>query len=166
MRASPIRRHGTARRECGKAVRTHCSGEIRSAKPAIRRRPLRRREGRASYSHKPPTRGPAMRAPVSSAAALLLTLAAGAAQAAGVETREPISPYKPAFEGQTRAPEQKLGVAFQATDVAQGLKFPWAIALLPDGRLLVTERPGALRIVGKDGTVSEPLAGVPQVMNR
>ena len=107
-----------------------------------------------------------MRAPIPSAAALILALAAGGAHAQGVETRAPITPYKPAFEGQTRAPEQKLGVAFQVTPVAQGLKFPWAIALLPDGRLLVTERPGALRIVGKDGTLSEPLAGAPQALNR
>ncbi|HEY0651241.1 PQQ-dependent sugar dehydrogenase [Phenylobacterium sp.] len=110
-----------------------------------------------------------MRAPFP-AAALILALAAGAAAQAqgaqGVETRAPITPYKPAFEGQTRAPEQKLGVAFQTATVAQGLKFPWAIALLPDGRLLVTERQGALRIVGKDGSLSEPLAGVPEVMNR
>jgi aldose sugar dehydrogenase len=107
-----------------------------------------------------------MRAPVSSAAALVLAFVAGGALAQSVETRAPITPYKPAFEGQTRAPEQKLGVAFQATEVAKGLKFPWAIALLPDGRLLVTERQGALRIVGKDGTLSEPLAGVPEVMSR
>ena len=84
-----------------------------------------------------------MRAPVSSAAAVILAFAAGAAQAQGVESRAPITPYKPAFEGQTRAPEQKLGVAFQATTVTQGLKFPWAIAPLPDGRLLVTEKAGA-----------------------
>jgi len=83
---------------------------------------------------------------------------------AQVETRPPITSYKPAFAGQTRAPEQKLGVAFETTLVAQGLKFPWSIAFLPDGRMLVTERLAAtLRIVGKDGTVSEPLAGTPQV---
>ena len=107
-----------------------------------------------------------MRAPVSSAAAVILAFAAGAAQAQGVESRAPITPYKPAFEGQTRAPEQKLGVAFQATTVTQGLKFPWAIAPLPDGRLLVTEKAGALRVVGKDGALSEPLAGTPEVMSR
>lgn len=108
-----------------------------------------------------------MRAPMSSAAALLLlALTAGAAQAQGVESRAPITPYKPAFEGQTRAPEQKLGVAFQATEVARGLSFPWAMAILPDGRLLVTEKAGAVRIVGKDGSVSAPLSGAPEVLNR
>lgn len=47
--------------------------------------------------------------------------------------------------------------------VARGLEFPWGAAFLPDGRLLVTERPGRLRIVAKDGTLSEPLKGVPEV---
>jgi len=89
------------------------------------------------------------------------------AQSAGVETRPPITSYKPAFVGQTRAPEQKLGVAFQTSIVAQGLKYPWSLAVLPDGRMLVTERiAGALRIVGKDGAVSEPVNGTPAVMSR
>ena len=98
--------------------------------------------------------------------AAAIGLCAPAALAQGVETRAPITAYKPAFEGQTRAPEQKLGVSFQVTPVAQGLVFPWAIAPLPDGRLLVTEKAGALKIVGKDGTVSAALAGGPTVLNR
>lgn len=48
--------------------------------------------------------------------------------------------------------------------VARNLVHPWAMALLPDGRLLVTERnPGHLRIVSPDGTVSEPVQGVPKI---
>ncbi|MGH7333374.1 MAG: PQQ-dependent sugar dehydrogenase, partial [Candidatus Rokuibacteriota bacterium] len=50
--------------------------------------------------------------------------------------------------------------------VARGLEHPWGLAFLPDGRLLVTERPGRLRIVGQDGRVSTPLAGVPPVLAR
>jgi glucose/arabinose dehydrogenase len=48
--------------------------------------------------------------------------------------------------------------------IASGLSHPWAIAFLPDGRLVVTERPGRMRIVGADGKLSPPLAGVPKVM--
>jgi glucose/arabinose dehydrogenase len=47
--------------------------------------------------------------------------------------------------------------------VATGLSNPWSIAFLPDGRLLVTERPGRMRIIAKDGKMSSPLAGVPPV---
>jgi glucose/arabinose dehydrogenase len=49
---------------------------------------------------------------------------------------------------------------------ARGLNSPWSLAFLPDGRMLVTERPGRLRIVGKDGKLSRPLAGLPKVFAR
>jgi glucose/arabinose dehydrogenase len=49
---------------------------------------------------------------------------------------------------------------------ASGLANPWAIAFLPDGRMLVTERAGRLRIVTKNGSVSAPVTGVPQVFAR
>jgi glucose/arabinose dehydrogenase len=47
--------------------------------------------------------------------------------------------------------------------VARGLEHPWALEFLPDGRMLVTERPGRLRIVDLSGRISQPLAGVPEV---
>jgi glucose/arabinose dehydrogenase len=47
--------------------------------------------------------------------------------------------------------------------VAKGLVHPWALAFLPDGRMLVTERPGRMRIVTRDGKLSKPLGGVPDV---
>ncbi len=63
---------------------------------------------------------------------------------------------------QSPTPRSIEGVV-QAETVARGLQNPWALAFLPDGRLLVTERPGRLRIVSMDGTVSAPLAGIPAV---
>ena len=54
----------------------------------------------------------------------------------------------------------------RVTEVARGLESPWALAFLPDGRLLVTERPGRMRIIDTDGRVSEPVAGVPAVHAR
>ncbi|TAJ34013.1 MAG: PQQ-dependent sugar dehydrogenase [Bosea sp. (in: a-proteobacteria)] len=50
--------------------------------------------------------------------------------------------------------------------VASGLEHPWALAFLPDGQMLVTERPGRLRLIAKDGKLSRPITGVPNVMSR
>jgi glucose/arabinose dehydrogenase len=49
--------------------------------------------------------------------------------------------------------------------IASGLDRPWAFAFLPDGRPIVAERPGRLRIVGPDRTAGAPIAGVPRVDN-
>lgn len=71
--------------------------------------------------------------------------------------------FQPAFPGQTRAPAVKTRTAFQVTEVAGGFNKPWAIAFLPDGRMLVTEKPGRLRIVTAGGQKSEPVSGLPPV---
>ncbi|MEE2873427.1 MAG: PQQ-dependent sugar dehydrogenase [Candidatus Latescibacterota bacterium] len=52
---------------------------------------------------------------------------------------------------------------FRVETFAEGFGLPWGMAFLPDGRLLVTEREGVLRVVGKDGRVSVPIEGVPEV---
>lgn len=91
---------------------------------------------------------------------------AGAAAPAGgpLETREAnYAAAKPAFEGQTRAARHELGVAFDVQTVASGLENPWGLAFLPDGRMLVTEKAGRLRIVTAQGQVSDPVAGTPEV---
>jgi glucose/arabinose dehydrogenase len=67
----------------------------------------------------------------------------------------PRSPTPPSMNG-----------AVRVETVAKGLERPWALAFLPDGRILVTERPGRLRIVERDGRISKPLDNVPRVLAR
>jgi glucose/arabinose dehydrogenase len=83
----------------------------------------------------------------------------------GMNTRPPNAPdQKPAFAGQTRAPEEKLNVAFDVVTVTEGLVNPWGMTFLPNGKMLVTEKPGRLRVVSADGKqMSEPVAGLPAV---
>jgi len=89
------------------------------------------------------------------------------AQAPGVDTRPPNGKDQvPAFPGQTDAPEHKSNVAFDVVTVAEGLENPWALAFLPNGKMLITERPGRLRIRSADGKLSEPVAGLPVVDGR
>ena len=89
---------------------------------------------------------------------------AGARAGAPVETGPKSVPeFRPAFPGQTRAPAVKTRTPLQVTEVASGFNKPWAIAFLPDGRMLVTEKPGQLRIVTANGRKSQAVAGLPPV---
>src|SRR5512138_2415007 len=70
----------------------------------------------------------------------------------------------PAFPGQTRAPAIHTRTPLRVTEIASGFDKPWAIAFLPDGRMLVTEKPtGRLYVVRSDGTRSPPVSGLPRV---
>jgi glucose/arabinose dehydrogenase len=80
---------------------------------------------------------------------------------APLETRTANAPeQKPAFPGQTRICGVKSGVAFDVTVLAKGLERPWAVEPLPDGDLLITEKPGRLRIVSAKGEVGPPIGGL------
>ncbi|MBC6606071.1 PQQ-dependent sugar dehydrogenase [Hymenobacter sp. BT188] len=81
-----------------------------------------------------------------------------------LETREANVPdQRPTFAGQTRAKAIKSTVAFEVTVLAKGLKNPWAVEPLPNGDLLITEKPGMLRIVSATGKVGEPIKGLPEI---
>ncbi len=81
-----------------------------------------------------------------------------------LETRAPNAPdQRPARAGQTRTCGVKSNVAFDVTVVTKGLEHPWAVEPLPGGDLLVTEKPGRLRIVSASGAIGQPITGLPPV---
>lgn len=86
-------------------------------------------------------------------------------QQSGGEVRQgpPNTSFTPAVAGQTRAPEVRSGVTIVTEEIASGLNHPWAIAFLPDGRMLVTERAGRLRVITREGNISAPVQGLPEV---
>jgi glucose/arabinose dehydrogenase len=88
--------------------------------------------------------------------AALLVIVTGLATA---QTREP----QPAFRGQTEAPPPQRESRYDVQVITDALTAPWALAFLPDGNFLVSERRGTLRTVTPEGRVSEPISGVPPV---
>jgi glucose/arabinose dehydrogenase len=83
---------------------------------------------------------------------------------APVETVAPNTAYSPAFAGQTRVGGVTTPTSsYRATVVTSRLTSPWGVVSLPDGRLLVTEKAGQLRIVTAAGAVSNPITGLPAV---
>jgi aldose sugar dehydrogenase len=82
-----------------------------------------------------------------------------------LETRDPVgSNQKPAFPGQTRAAAIRTKTPIDATVVAHGLNHPWALAFLPNGHMLITEKPGNMRVLTTTGEVGGPIANVPAVL--
>jgi aldose sugar dehydrogenase len=89
------------------------------------------------------------------------TAASPSPQCTPLETRKANAPdQKPTFPEQTRACAVKSNVAFEVTVLAKGLVHPWAVEPLPNGDLLITERPGRLRIVSSKGEIGAPIGGV------
>ena len=84
--------------------------------------------------------------------------------AASVETKQPNSDYKPAFKGQTRIGAVVTKTPYEGKVLTSSLQSPWGIAPLPDGRFLITEKPGTMRIVTASGGVGQPISGVPPVV--
>ena len=83
-----------------------------------------------------------------------------------IETRPPeLSTDTPAFPGQTRAP-YRATAPYNVTVITDKLKQPWSLAFLPDGKMLVTQKPGAMVVITADGTISAPISGVPAVYYR
>ncbi len=66
---------------------------------------------------------------------------------------------------QTNAPAAPQ-TAIQVKEIAKGLQNPWGLQFLPDGRMLVTERPGRMRLISPDGKISDPVEGLPNVVNK
>jgi len=82
--------------------------------------------------------------------------------AAGIALLSSVAWTSMAAAQQTRAPSAPR-TAVKVETIATGLEHPWSLQFLPGGRLLVTERPGRLRLVSPEGVLSPPIDGVPQV---
>ena len=98
-----------------------------------------------------------------SRASIVVCLTPGAPVLMQCAAQPPAEPASSAARSPT--PASTAGVV-RVDTIASGLEHPWAVAILPDGRFLVTERPGRLRIVERDGRLSAPLGGVPAVAAR
>jgi glucose/arabinose dehydrogenase len=85
---------------------------------------------------------------------------------ASVETKAPNAEYKPAFAGQTRVKAITTKTPYKFEVMTEDLDSPWGVTSLPDGRLLITEKEGTMRIVSADGTVSEKIKGAPAVNSK
>lgn len=74
----------------------------------------------------------------------------------------PVEPPRSAADARP-VPAASEKVRFEVMELVTGLEHPWALAILPDGTMLVTERPGRLRRIAADGAVSAPIPGLPKI---
>lgn len=80
-----------------------------------------------------------------------------------VENNPANSNYSPAFSGQTRIGGVQTNTGYEGKVITSSLSSPWGIKSLPDGRLLITQKAGTMRIVSTTGEVSSPITGIPTV---
>jgi aldose sugar dehydrogenase len=83
-----------------------------------------------------------------------------------VETQNPNSSYKPAFKGQTRIGRVITKTPYAGVVITSDLKNPWGIAVMPDGRFLITQKEGTMRIVTADGKAGNAITGIPPVNSK
>ncbi len=101
------------------------------------------------------------------ALALLLLANPAYAQTAPAETAAPNAPnQEPAFPEQTRAPQPDEPTAVSTEVVAEGLPHLWAMEFLPDGRMLVTAKAGAMHVIDGNGEAGPEISGLPEVDSR
>ena len=85
---------------------------------------------------------------------------------APVETEAANTNYPPAFSGQTRISGIHTKTPYQAEVLNNTLNKPWGIAVLPDGRFLITEKRGTMRIASSSGTLGDDITGIPEVNSK
>lgn len=83
-----------------------------------------------------------------------------------VETQNPNTNYKPAFNGQTRVAGVKTSTPYKVSVISSDLENPWAVTALPDGRLAITEKGGTMRIATSNGTIGGKIEVFKDVDNR
>lgn len=78
-----------------------------------------------------------------------------------VETAPRVNQFEPAFSSQTRSPGTITQTPYRVELITSNLVEPWGVDVLPDGRLVITEKRGTLRILNLDNTLSNPISGFP-----
>ena len=94
---------------------------------------------------------------------LALSLALGLTACGAPDAPPPPSEPPKAVRGAAPVAEATEKTRIEVSELVTGLEHPWGLAILPDGDMLVTERPGRLRRIAADGAVSAPIGGLPKI---